>query len=498
MMSSPPFRIAIASLIQESNTFSPVPTTYSDLDPVFGGAAQSRHEGKQTEMGGFVSVLRETGASIVPVSAAWSVTAGRVIRQDLDRLVARMVAELERALPVDGALLALHGAQTAEGLDDVEGHVLSVWRAALGPSVPLIATLDLHANVTRQMVEAASAIVGYRTYPHIDMYETGQKAARLLIGTLQGACRPLMRFRKLPLILNAENQQTTSGPMAGLRAAADEAERQGKLCAVSIFPVQPWLDIEEMGCAVVAVSDDDAAGAQAAADAIAKRLWQERDLYAVSLPTVEDALAEALATEGAPVVLSESSDSTGSGSPGDSTGILKALLVAPLTGPAAIFLVDPPGLAKVFEAGVGNTVELTVGGYFDRLNSVPVSLTAYVRLLSDGRWTSQAPGYNTGLENHMGRAAVIEVGLVKILLTEKSAMTVDPELFRSHGIGPEHCQIVVVKSPNGFRAGYAPIAKKMIVVDTPGVSTANLARLPWKRVPRPIWPLDPDMSTPAF
>ena len=483
-------KIAIASLIQESNTFSPVPTRYDDLSPVFGADVLTRHEGKQTEMGGFISVLREASAEIVPVSAAWSVTAGRVIRADLDRIVDRMLAELRAALPVDGALVALHGAQTAEGIDDVEGHVLALWRAALGPDVPMMATLDLHANVTRRMVESTNGIVGYRTYPHIDMFEIGQKAACLLLDTLRGVCRPVVRYRKLPLIINAENQQTTSGPMAALRAAADRLEQEDGLRAVSLFPVQPWLDIEEMGCAVVAVGDGDADAAQAAADGIAQRLWDERELYSVTLPSVEAALAEAQATEGGPVVLSESSDSTGSGSPGDSTGVLKVLLATPLSGAAAIFLVDPPAVTKAFEAGVGATIELDAGGCYDRVNSAPVHMRAYVRLLSDGRWTSQAAGYNTGIENRMGRAAVLEAGHVKILVAEKSSMTVDPELFRSHGINPEYCKVVVVKSPNGFRAAYGPVAKKMIVVDTPGVSTANLARLPWQRVTRPIWPLD--------
>lgn len=493
-MTHSPFRIAVASLIQESNTFSPVATAYSDLDPVFGDAVLSRHEGKQTEVGGFLSVLRETGADIAPAAAAWAITAGRVIRGDLDRFVDRMLAELKSALPVDGALLALHGAQTAEGLDDVEGHVLSLWRSALGPDIPLMVTLDLHANVTRRMVDSATAIIGYRTYPHIDMYETGRKAARLLIDTLHGKCRPVMRHRKLPLILNAENQQTTEGPMAAVRADADEWERGGKVRAVSLFPVQPWLDIEEMGCTVVAVSDGDAAAAQQAADSFARRLWNERELYSVKLPSAAEALQEALATDGGLVVLSESSDSTGSGSPGDSTGVLKVLLRAPLTGHAAIYLVDPPAVAKVFAAGVGSQIELTIGAHYDRENSAPLNVKAYIRLLSDGRWTSQAPGYNTGIEHHMGRAAVLEIGWVKILLAEKSAITVDPELFRSHGINPEHCKIVVVKSPNGFRAAYAPIAGKMIVVDTPGVSTANLTRLPWKRIARPIWPLDRDLT----
>jgi len=195
--------------------------------------------------------------------------------------------------------------------------------------------------------------------------------------------------------------------------------------------------------------------------------------------------------------LAESSDSTGSGSPGDSTGVLKHLVRAPLTGPAAIFLVDPAAVETAIKAGVGSTVTLNVGASFDRKNSKPVRVTGTVKLISDGRWVGRARGYNTGITTCMGRAVVLEVGQLQILMAERSSMTVDPELFRSHGIEPLYCKIVVVKSPNGFRAAYEPIAKAMFIVDTPGVSTANLRTLQFRRVPRPIYPLDPDTPKPA-
>jgi microcystin degradation protein MlrC len=149
------------------------------------------------------------------------------------------------------------------------------------------------------------------------------------------------------------------------------------------------------------------------------------------------------------------------------------------------------------KAGVGSTVTLKVGASFDRKNSKPVRVTGTVKLISDGRWVGRARGYNTGITTCMGRAVVLEVGLVQILMAERSSMTVDPELFRSHGIEPLYCKIVVVKSPNGFRAAYEPIAKAMFIVDTPGVSTANLRTLPFRRVPRPIYPLDPETPKPA-
>jgi microcystin degradation protein MlrC len=490
-------RIAIASMLQESNTFSPVKTHYADFAPVSGHDAYLRHAGKLTEMGGFIDVLEGAGAHIAPVCAAWAITANRLVRADFIRLADDFETHLRQSKP-EALLLAMHGAQTAEGEDDVEGHMLKRARAVLGPDVSIVLTLDLHANITRRMVELATAIVGYHTYPHVDMFEIGQKAARLMLRILKGEVQPRMAFRKLPLIIQAENSQTYRGPMQKLVAAAQALEASGKAEAVSIFPVQPWMDIREMGCAVVSVTNGKAAAAQRQADGLARRLWNRRRDYEVALTPVPEAIESALKMDGGPVVLAESSDSTGSGSPGDSTGVLKHLIRAPLTAPAAIFVVDPAAVATAIESGIGTVVTLKVGGAFDKKHSKPVTVTGVVKIISDGRWTARARGYNTGITTCMGRTVVLEVGQVHILIAERSAMTVDPELFRSHGIDPTYCKIVVVKSPNGFRAAYEPIARAIFVVDTPGVSTANLRQLPFKRVPRPLYPLDPDTPDPIW
>ena len=480
-------------MLQESNTFSPVKTRYEDFSPVFGEAVLDRHRGKLTEMGGFIDVITEARAPIAPVAAAWAITAGRMIRADFDRLVTRIVEGLAAARP-EAVLLALHGAQCVEREDDAEGHLLARVRAALGPDVPVVVTLDLHANVTRRMVENAAAIVGYHTYPHIDMFEIGRKAARLGLRIVSGEVKPAMAMRKIPMITNAENMQTTHGPFHRLIERAKALEASGKAEAVSVFGVQPWLDIHEMGNAVVVVTDAKANAAGRHADALAARFWKKREEFRVRLTPVDEAIRQALAVKGGPVVFAESSDSTGSGSPGDSTGVLIPLLDAQLSAkldePAAIFLVDPEAVALAVEAGIGATVTMKIGGKFDRRNSKPVETTGHVRLISDGRWTARARGYNPGIETCMGRAVVFEVGRIRILIAERSAMTVDPELFRSHGIEPLYMKIVVVKSPNGFRAAYEPLAKAVFLVDTPGVSTANLSTLPWKRVSRPIYPLD--------
>jgi len=487
-------RVPIASMMQESNTFSPVMTRYEDFNPVFGPAALERHQGRLTEMGGFLAVLEAAGKSAAPICAAWSITANRLVRRDFERLADEFASHLAAIPDPEGLLLSMHGAQTAEGEDDVEGHILKRARAVLGPDLPIVMTLDLHANITRTMVENATAICGYHTYPHVDMFEIGQKAARILLRTLEGKSRPTMAWRKLPLIVNAENQQTAHGPAQRLFAHAEELERTGAAEAVSIFPVQPWMDIEEMGSAVVVVTNGDSAAADEHARTIAQQFWDTRREFEVELTPVKEAIRLALEMEGGPVVLAESSDSTGSGSPGDSTGVLKDLLKAPLTGPAAIFLVDPDAVRILAAAGPGATTTLSMGGKYDTVNSAPVFVTGRVRMVSDGRWTPRVRGYNPGIETCMGTSVVFESGMVRILIAERSTMTVDPELFRSHGLDPCYMKIVVVKSPNGFRAGYEPIAKRIFVVDTPGVSSANFAAMPFHRVKRPIYPLDRDLS----
>ncbi|MEZ5391939.1 MAG: MlrC C-terminal domain-containing protein [Bryobacterales bacterium] len=362
--------------------------------------------------------------------------------------------------------------------------------------MPIVITLDLHANVTCRMVELASGVFGYRTYPHIDMFESGERAAEWALRILAGEVEPVVGFCKLPLIVPAENMQTTAGPMLALQQAARRCERKRSVESVSVFGVQPWLDIEEMGCSVVATVNKDQALADRIAAEIGRDFWECRRELDVELTPPSEAIQRALAIEGGPVVLSESSDSTGSGSPGDSTGLLRELLRAKLDEPACIFLVDPDTVRAAMEAGVGATLDRKIGGAFDRKHSKPVRVKARVRMLSDGRWTPRARGYNPGIEQSMGRAAVLDVGRLSILVAERSTMTVDPELFRSHGLDPSYMKIVAVKSPNGFRAAYGPIAKEMIVVDTPGVSTANLERLPYKRIPRPLYPFDREMRLP--
>jgi microcystin degradation protein MlrC len=485
--------IAVASIMQESNDFSPVKTRYEDFGFLWGQDARDRHQGAYTELGGFLKALSASRHKMEPLCAGWAVTAGRMRRADYLRLSNEFRSSLSRLRRPEGLLIALHGGQTSEPAPDVAGDLALAARTILGPQTPIVVTLDLHANVTKLLVNNVNALAGYKTYPHVDLYETGVTGARLLLKMIAGECRPAISFRKLPLIVPAENMQTGSGRFARLMQTAIGYEQAGHAEAVSVFGVQPWLDVPEMGGSVVSVTNGETAAGQRQVDEIARHFWESRKEFDVKLTPVRRALKEALAAAEGPIVISEPSDSTGSGSPGDSTGVLGPLLEMSVSQPAALFVVDPDVVRKVIAAGVGATIRTSVGGKFDRKNSRPVRIAARVRLISDGRWTTHAPGYNSGVETCMGRSVVLDIGQVRLLVAERSAMTVDPALYRSHGIEPERMKIVVVKSPNGFRAQYEPIAKKIYLVDTPGVSTPKLKTIPYKHVPRPIYPLDPHL-----
>ena len=486
-------RIGVAYLLQESNTFSPLSTSLDDFGITVGPALVERWRGTRTEIAGFLDVLRRPGIETVPLVAGWALTKGRILPDAFAQMKRMLADSLRAAGPLDGLLLACHGSMCAEGEDDTEGALLEVARSVIGPAVPLCLTLDLHANLTRRMAALADAIIGYRTYPHIDMFETGVAAGELLLRTLSGGPRPRTVLRKLPLIVPGENMQTTHGPMAEVwRYAA--SLRTPEILSFSIFGVQAWLDIEEMGSAVVAVTSGPEAAAQEFCDAVAQRFWDLRRDFEVTLLPPEAAIRQALATEGQPVVLSESSDSPTAGSPGDSADMLRALLAYAPGVPACVWLRDEAAVQAASRAGIGARLRLSLGGAHDPANRCPVTVDAEVRARSDGRFQMRGSQY-TGLPVDMGPTAVLQVDSVTVLVSSLGVINIDPELYRSQNVEPRDKKIVVVKSATAFRNEYAPFAAAMLLVDTPGISSANLRSVPYRHLQRPIYPLD-DFETP--
>jgi len=483
-------RIAIGHIIQETNTFSPIPTTLQDLQIFRGSGVESRFRGTRTETGGFLDVLSSAKCDVIPLFGVDATTGGLLRRDDYQEIRSMILNELASVLPVDGVLLALHGAMCADGVDDIEGDLLAAVRRLLGPKIPLAVTLDLHANMTNAMVANSQIIVGYKTWPHVDHYETGSAAAQLMLRTLAGEIKPVTTMRKLRMILPAENMQTGKGPMAEVFASGEAWRLQHpEVLSVSVFGVQPWMDVAEMGCATLCVVDHNLQIGQQCVDSIAMAFWERREKFAADLISPAEAIEKALAMDGGPVVLAEPSDSPSSGATGDSAELLRELMTRASGVPAAIWICDPKAVAEAWQSGVKSRIETQVGGQLDPFDHKPLPIKATVENLSNGEFTYTGV-FRRGLVERMGRTAVLRAGQITILISEKPVANISVDLFRSQQIEPKEQKIIVVKSPGGFRSEYEPFAKAIFLVDTPGVTSPNIKNLRYARISRPIYPLD--------
>lgn len=487
-------RIAIGQLWQETNTFNPLPTTRGNFNQfgVLRGNELVEQMADTNELGGFIQSLRAwserpeiVGTVRLP---AWP--SGAATAETFDWLLGEFVESLQRAMPVDGVLLALHGAMVADEHPDVEGEFLAAARRIVG-STPIVATLDLHANITQEMVDHADALVLFHTAPHIDVFETGQRGARVLRRILVEGAKPAIAFEKLPLVVPAEraNTQDPASVSYALRERLQELERRPEVLAAGLATVQPWLDIPELGASVVVVTDNHPLLAQTACRDVAGEVWRRRRDYLPELTPLAEAVAEARRVADGLVVLSDSADSTTSGAPGDSTWVLAELLKYDWPRPALVPLVSPGVVNAAENAGVGATLKTALGGVRDCRFSRPIEIEATVERLFDARFTiSGHLARNLAID--MGRSAVLRRGNVCALLTSQSGPHFAPEFFRSGGFDPFAASVLVAKSPCGFRAAYQSHAAKIMVVQAPGCAPADFWKYEYRHIPRPLWPWD--------
>ncbi|HJT77512.1 MAG TPA: M81 family metallopeptidase [Gemmataceae bacterium] len=487
-------RIAVGQLCQETNTFNPLPTTRAAFEQfgIFRGAELVERMADTNELGGFIQALRTwpERPEIVGLVRLWAWPSGAATADTFTWLRDELVESLRRQLPVDGVLLALHGALVSEGAPDVEGAVLEALRAVLGPRVPLVATLDLHANVTERMATAADALVLFHTAPHIDVFETGQRGAAVLRRILVGGARPVTAFQKVPLVVPAEraNTQDPASVSYGFRERLQELEARPGVLAAGLATVQPWLDIPELGSAVVVTTDGDAGLARAECARLAADVWERRRDYLPELTGVEEAVREARQTDGL-VVLSDSADATTSGAPGDSTWLLRELVRYDWPRGALVTLVAPEVVAETGRLGVGGEWTGSLGGVRDHRFSTPLPLTARVEHLFDARFVLSGH-LARNLPVDMGPSAVLRHGDVRVIVTTRSGPHFAPQLFQAAGLDPFAADVLVAKSPCGFRAAYAARARKILVVRAPGCAPADFWHYDYRRIPRPLWPWD--------
>ena len=472
-------RIAIGGIMHESNTFAAVPTDrrrFEEGSLTRGDAMLPVWRDAHHELGGFIAGAERFGYELAPTVMAWATPAGPVDDEVIDEVVEEIVDGCRRA-SADGLLLALHGAMVSRRHLDADGEVLRRLRAALGEGLPIVATLDYHANVSPAMAENADALVGYQTYPHIDQRSRGLDAAGLMVRAVRGEIRPVVALAKPPMILNLLGQETDREPMRSLMAEAREAERRPGLLSVSLMAGFPYADVPEMGPAVIAVADADRAAAQAVADELAGRMWEARRELFVACPGPEEAVRLAMASDRRPVVLVDLGDNVGGGSAGDGTVLLAELLRQGASGAVVVLCTTRMRSGPPSQAGPGGRFERAVGGRVDRLHGDPVPVRGVVRSLHDGAWVEDQPRHGGRRLNDQGPTAVIEIeGPNLLVLNSLRTPPFSLGQLTSLGIDPARQAILVVKAAVAHKAAYGPIAGRIIEVDTPGLTAIDPAR----------------------
>lgn len=485
-------RVIIGSISHETNTFSNVPTRLSDFKIEMDREVITTHKEARTICSAFLRVAEEQGFEVIPTLWANAQPSGLVEASAFNWLLDSMVERVRAAGKVDGVLLHLHGAMAAEGCDDPEGKILGTLREVVGGSVPIVSTLDMHANITEAMVAKGNVLVGYDTYPHVDGYERGVEAASIIARMLRGEITPTMAMNKPPMITSPQVQKTSYPPMKDLMGLAHKIEEDKQVINVTVAAGYPFADFEFTGMTMVVTTNNDRDLAQKLADELASYVWKNRRTFLADVVPVREAVEEAMRAPEGPIILADLADNPGGGAPCDGTVILRTLLELGAKDALVAVIADPEAVSKTIEAGVGNTVTVKIGGKTDRLHGDPVEVTGTVKLIFDGRFIPTGP-MGTGLETDVGRTVVLRCGGVDIILTEKRYAATSLTLYRCLGIEPTEKKIIVVKSAVHFRAAHEPIAKRIIEVDAPGIHGVRLAAFNYKKVRRPIFPLDPEM-----
>jgi len=481
-------RILIAEMKQETASFNPTETQYDDFHVLRGDDLLDALRGTRTEIGGALDLFAEAAdVEAVPTISARAVSGGPIDQTALDRLIKELTDTAERQRDIDAAYLCLHGAMAGKTDFDPEGTVLTRIREILG-DVPIVASLDLHAVLTDAMVRAADVLVPFHTYPHIDQYETGQRAARVLLRLLEGDVSPSVARVELPMLVRGDELITATGRFGTAIKMCREIENSHSGLAAGVIIGNAFTDVPDLQSNVLVTTDEDPETARREAERIARFMWQNRELFQAELTPLDESIKIARRTDGL-TVFSDAADATASGAPGDSNAILKGLLDAKYPGRVLMTIVDSPAVEQAFLAGIGATIDVALGGTRDPGRFTPVTVNARVKSLSDGEFC-----YEDGTLGRGGRTAVLIVGNINIVVTERSVYVVGRKVFLAQGLDPRDYDVVVVKSPNGFRTYYEEIAACIVPVDVPGATSANLKSLPFSRCVRPIFPLDEDVS----
>lgn len=493
-------RYVLGGIAQETNSFTGMPTTMGDFvgrggDLERGRTVIAANRGVNTVVGGFIDDLEASGAEIVGSLHGRACPGGPLDVHTYEKLRDELVHRVAGAAPFDGVLLALHGAMLADGYPDPEGDILEHLRARIG-DIPVGVVLDLHANVSPGMVANANVVVTYKTYPHVDMAESGAKASRLLRSIVEEGASMHKAFAQLPLMLPSIAMRTIdpTSPMTRLEnLAAQITADDPDVHEIGILAGFPYADTPFGRSSVVVLSGADPDHAERVAARMADALWSERQAFFRDTEPADEAVARAFDLAAAaerPVVLADVADNPGSGGTGDTTGLLRLVLERDPDRTFVGILYDPESVEQAFALGEGGAGAFAIGGKVNPQHGAPMQLSATVEKLSDGVYVCSGP-MNHGKEEVLGRTALLRVGKVLVAVSEGRASVNDPEMLRMLGVEPSAMDLLVMKVKGHFRAAFGPLVGEVVDAESPGASMTDFTRLHFEHLPRPVFPLDP-------
>ena len=495
-------RFVTAVMRHETNTFSPVPTPLEAFSgrgadsggPLVGQAAVDACRGTNTPVAAYIDLADSVGAELVMAVSGSAHPSGCAEDSVIDYFSDAILGAIEPGC--DALFLDLHGGMATKGIDDPEGELLARVRR-MAPDLPIAVAFDFHSNLSALTVDNATVITGYRTYPHIDMYETGERAGKTLLRALSGEVRPSLVWRQLPMMTHLNCQTPSRQPMKDIMDRAIEVEAGGTVLNASVFGCFPLADIPCIGLSAVMVCDGDSAGGEALLDELLGMAWERREDFVFRTEPIADSIAEAKSFGKGPTILADHGDVCGSGGTQDVMAVLAEVMRQGLTNVCAGPYYDPAAVAEMVAAGLDAEITLSLGGKTDMpaigLRGEPLQVTGRVRRITDGRFTITGP-MMTGVTVDMGRTVVLDTGHVEIVVSEQRHEPFDIGCFTHADIDPGAKDYILIKSRQHFRAGFEAITDRVVMVSGPGITTSDYEKFPWSRLRRPIHPLDPNAA----
>jgi microcystin degradation protein MlrC len=487
-------KFLIAMMKHETNTFSPIPTElqrFRDWGLYEGDDVLRAYKGTNHPTAAFLDLAAEVSAEVVTPIAAEAMPSGYVQRAAYEYLTGRILDALSKG-GFDAAFLDLHGAMVPEGEVDGEGPLLARMRQ-IAPDLPICVTFDMHGNMTQQIIDNATVINGYKSYPHTDMYTAGAQAGRILLRALKGEVEPVIAWGQVPILAQTLRMGTADEPMRTMQQMCRDEERDAVILAASVFGGFPMADIPDAGLSVIVAADRDRTKAEAACGRLLDAAWARKDNFVYQHEPLSEAVARAKTLTDGPIILLDHADNVGSGGTSDSMVVIEELLRQGLQDVAVGAVWDPAAVKTMMAAGVGAEITIDLGGKTDMpsigAKGRPLRLAGKVRRLSDGEWIVRGPMY-TGSRVTTGPTALFETGGLSIVVTSLHHEPWDLGIFTAIGIDPHHCRYLLLKSRIHYRAGFAPLAKATITLDGVGVTTSDNSLLKFERLRRPIFPLD--------